>query len=70
MNTLTCQHGRDLRREQCIYCEGFTKRAKHHQNLRTLRAARAAVAPELNRPIIEQVADKILEELNNDQDSR
>jgi hypothetical protein len=31
---------------------------------------RAAVAPELNRPIIEKVADRILEELNHDQNPR
>jgi hypothetical protein len=36
-------------------------RAKMHGQI--LRAARAAVAPELNRPIIEAVADRIIEEL-------
>jgi hypothetical protein len=33
--------------------------------MRMLTDARAAVAPELNRPIIEKVADRILEELKN-----
>jgi hypothetical protein len=39
----------------------------HRRSAKTLRAARAVVAPELNRPIIEVVEDRILEELENDQ---
>jgi hypothetical protein len=35
-------------------------------HLRTLCAARAALAPELNRPIMEAVADKLMEELNHE----
>jgi hypothetical protein len=52
-----CRHGVP----RSTFCGACSER-----NWRTLRAARAAVCPELHRPIIEAVADRILEELNND----
>jgi hypothetical protein len=57
MNTLRskspCGHRGVSTNGYCLWCE----------DARILRAARAALAPELNRPIIESVADRIIEEL-------
>jgi hypothetical protein len=64
MTVTYCKNHRIVGR--CYLCE---HQAAHRLNLRTLRAARAALAPELNRPIIGAVADKLIEELSNDQDS-
>jgi hypothetical protein len=36
--------------------------------MRILTCARAAVCPELNRPMIEAVADRIIEELKGNND--
>jgi hypothetical protein len=49
-----CRHGLP----RSTFCRDCSER-----NWKALRAARAAVAPELNQPIIEKVADRILEEL-------
>jgi hypothetical protein len=64
-----CDHGIDLNRERCVTCELHANRRdaaivrELKRNAKTLRAARAALAPELNRPIIGAVADRIIEEL-------
>jgi hypothetical protein len=55
----TCgQWKTDVRGGVCNLCF-----SKHQGYVHRLRGYRAAVAPELNRPIIEAVADKIIEEL-------
>jgi hypothetical protein len=53
-----CAH--ELLIQHCPHCGPAWRKVA------TLRAARAAVCPELNQPIIETVADRIIEELKND----
>lgn len=62
----TCTHGITGHCLTCALVADGRVRKEWASKCKTLRAARAAVAPELNRPIIEAVADRILEELHHE----